>query len=218
MFKTRTLSNIPDQFAETLKTVFEDLAYAACYGIEEWKDLEPIDLAAEVGDIIERDLEIIAHASKLSAPTRRSSSRTAISVLTTLSVHVSFGDFDYWQKTSLLAYQYDLLCWLYSRNKIPEAFEVYELILRTFSELSADFSHDLSTQAQKEKISEAARTRALKRHAPTNKIKHQLLEEWRNTSSEYESRADFCRIVSRREGLKERTVYEWIQKLGAAND
>lgn len=48
------------------------------------------------------------------------------------------------------------------------------------------------------------------RNAETTKLKHRLREEWDAQKHEYESRADFARIVSKREGMIERTLYDWI--------
>ncbi|MBF8792085.1 hypothetical protein IRZ70_04650 [Pseudomonas monteilii] len=210
-YEIHKLSNIPDQFADTLQTVFEDLADVTCQDNEAWKNLEPIELAAEVGDVIEGDLERLAIAASISLPGPRASASKTIESLTALSIHASFGDFDYWQKNSLLAYQYDILCWLYSKKKFAEAFEVYELLLRTFGELSAKYALNLAFHEQNEIASNIARERAQKRHASTNKKKTELLDEWSRTGAEYKSRADFCRIVSRRDGMKERTLQEWIQ-------
>ncbi|MGF7115520.1 hypothetical protein QF017_005038 [Pseudomonas laurylsulfatiphila] len=207
------LSNIQEQFTDTLSFCFEELAYVAQDQDDEndWRSLPPIQVGTDVGDIIEANLEQIATAAEISLPSRRASATTAIEKLTTLSIHASFGEFDYWQKTSLLVYQYDLLCWLYSKDKIKEAFEVYELILRTYGELAASYALSHSFEKQIEIASNIARERAQKRHAPTNKIKTELLTEWDKTSGEYKSRADFCRIVARRDGIKERTLQEWIQ-------
>lgn len=210
-YQKNEFSNIPDQFSDTLQTVFEDLAEVTCQDNERWKSLAPIELAAEVGDVIEADLEKIAMAAEITLPGPRTSISKTTEKLTTLSIHASFGDFDYWQKTSLLAYQYDILCWLYSKGKLSESFQVYELILRTYGELSAKYALNLTFIKQTEMASNIARERANKRHASTNKKKTELLDEWVKTGSEYKSRADFCRVVSRLRGLKERTAQEWIQ-------
>lgn len=211
MHETTNLSNIPYQFTETLQTIFEDLAYVVYQDDDAWKKLEPIDLAAEVSDILEQDLEHIATIAQIKIPGQKSSSNTVINKLTTLSIHASFSELDYWQKNSLLAYQYDTLCWLYSNEKITESFEVYELLLKTYGELSAIYALEASLDQQNRTASNIARERAQKRHAPSNKKKTELLDEWTKTSAEYKSRSDFCRIVGRRAGVKERTLYEWIQ-------
>ncbi|MBA5978729.1 hypothetical protein HT737_30085 [Pseudomonas sp. MD195_PC81_125] len=50
------------------------------------------------------------------------------------------------------------------------------------------------------------------RHESMNLLKAKLVEEWERSRGEYESRADFVRIVARLHGVKERTLYEWIGK------
>lgn len=206
------LANIPWQFGETLASCFEDIADAVFgqYGDDAWRELPAVQVAAEVGDNIESDLEKIAAIAEITLPARRASAKTVIEKITILSIHASFRSFDYWQTSSLLLYQYDILCWLYSKKKISEAFQVYELILRTFGELSASFALSISSESQTRAVSDLARERAKKRHAPTNKIKSDLLSEWDMSSAEYNSRADFSRIVSQRDGLLYRTVYDWI--------
>lgn len=202
------LSNIEHQFAETLSVSFDDLSCVAFIECEEdaWKVFPASEVAVAVGSLIAADLEQIAKVAEISIPSRRTSANTAIDKLTILSIHASFGDFSYWQKTSLLVYQYDILCWLHSKNRIGEAFEVYGLILKTYGELAAEFARGVTSA----KRSEIARERAKKRHAPTNKAKLDLLAEWDKTACEYKSRADFCRIVSQRDGFIYRTVYDWV--------
>lgn len=65
-------------------------------------------------------------------------------------------------------------------------------------------------EAAKTALSAAGRKSANARHAVTNELKARLLEEWDAQKHEYKNRADFARIVSRREKMKERTLYEWI--------
>lgn len=212
-FESSKLSNIQEPFTETLSFCFEELAYIALGQDDEdaWKKIPAIQVGAHVGDIIEADLERIALAAETSLPSPRAHVKTAIEKLTTLSIHASFGEFDYWQKTSLLVYQYDFLCWLYSKHRIEEAFYVYELILKTYGELAASFALSRAFERQSEIASNIARERAQKRHASTNKVKTALLAEWDQTYAEYKSRADFCRIIARRDGIKERTLQEWVQ-------
>lgn len=56
----------------------------------------------------------------------------------------------------------------------------------------------------------AARRSARIRHAPLTEIKNSVLRQWDETKHEYESQADFCRIVSALFKLKYRTTYDWI--------
>ncbi len=50
------------------------------------------------------------------------------------------------------------------------------------------------------------------RHESMNLLKASLVDEWERSKHEYDSRADFARIVARLHGVKERTLYEWIGK------
>ena len=67
-----------------------------------------------------------------------------------------------------------------------------------------------TVSAAKEAISANGKRSAKVRHATTNQIKDALLIEWDATHAEYDSRADFARIISAREKMKERTLYDWI--------
>lgn len=204
-------SNIPEAFKETLSYLFEIMAEIAFDQGDDWNGHAAIDVGAEVGDIIEADLERIALEANLFIPGRRTTAGKTIDTLRDMCLHTASYDYDYWQKISLLLYQYDLLCWLHKRGKIDEVIEVYELTLRTYGETQvAEVRHQAFVH-QSKIASDIARERAKKRHATTNEKKKSLLEEWDRDSSEYKSRADFCRIVSRRDGIKERTAQEWIQ-------
>lgn len=65
----------------------------------------------------------------------------------------------------------------------------------------------IACEATKKAISKKA---ANARHRPVNEQKERLMEEWDRDGHSYKSRADFSRIVSRRENIKDRTLYEWI--------
>lgn len=207
-FSGPELSNIQYQFGEALSCCFEELSHATFphHQDDAWTILPPDVVAAEVGDAIEADLELLATVADIELPTRRASARSAINKLAVLSIHASFGEVSFARLTSLVVYQYDLLCWLYRKNKIAEAFEVYELILRTQGQREIIYSRSFDSVKQ----SEIARERAKKRHAPTNEKKSRLLAEWDSSSTEYKSRADFCRIVSQREHIIYRTLYDWV--------
>ena len=64
--------------------------------------------------------------------------------------------------------------------------------------------------AAKEAVSAIGRRSANVRHMPTNQQKAAALAEWDTTSGDYKSRADFARIIGKRDRIKERTLYEWI--------
>jgi hypothetical protein len=210
-FEACELSNIQEQFKETLSFYFESLAEIAFDEDTVWKELPAIVVGTTVGDIIEADLEDISIVAKSNLPKCKASSPEIIESLIALSIHSASFEYDYWQKVSLLLYQYDVLCWLYQKNETAQAFEVCQLILRTYSELQVREALEISSERQNKVASDIARERAQKRHASTNKVKTELLAEWEKTSGNYKSRADFIRIIARRDGVKERTLQEWIQ-------
>ncbi len=213
------LANIQYQFGDTLSSIFEDLAHIAFEHCEEdpWTIHPAIDVAAEVGDIIESELEKMADSADVSAPNKQTSPRDTIAIFSTMTIYASFDKFDYWQKQCLIACQYDFLCRLYNEDKIEEAFEVYELILKATIALSSEFVISAHLDQQAAKQSELARARAAQRHAASNKAKAEILQEWQANKREYKSRADFCRIISQRDALLYRTVYEWVAQYDKHN-
>lgn len=205
------VSNIPEAFRETLSYLFEVIAETAFDADDHWSEHAAIDVGAEVGDIIESDIEQIAMEADLISPDQSDSALELLDALRVMCAHTAPLDYDYWKKISLLIYQYDLLCWLHKNGETNYILEAYELILRKYGEIQIAESRHVTSAIQRKTTSNAARERANKRHAPTNQIKTALLHEWDRTSTEYKSRADFCRIIGARDGIKERTLYEWIQ-------
>lgn len=204
-------SNIPEAFRETLSYLFEIIAEIAFDPDDDWSEHNAIDVGAEVGDIIEADIEQIAMEADLLIPSQSAAAAEVINTLRDMCFHTASHEYDYWQKISLLLYQYDLLCWFHGKGEIDHLLDVYELTLRTYGEIQVAEKCHQTTVTQSRAASNIARERAKKRHASTNQKKTELLDEWARTSAEYKSRADFCRILSRRDGVKERTLYEWIQ-------
>lgn len=111
---------------------------------------------------------------------------------------------------ALLIYQLDKLCLAQQASQINAVLALVPdtlAIQRDIGEREGrSFSHDMLDIS----IKHEARQRAAQRHAPSNQRKATLLAEWDATSSEYESRADFARIISQREGVIYRTLYDWI--------
>ncbi|UUC19771.1 hypothetical protein NOV18_04480 [Pseudomonas asiatica] len=70
----------------------------------------------------------------------------------------------------------------------------------------------LGLREKLQEISAMAAERAKKRHQDMNSRKAEILEDWAANHSEYESRADFVRIMSDLKGIKYRTLYDWIAR------
>lgn len=111
---------------------------------------------------------------------------------------------------ALFIYQLDSLCGAAERQDMACALWIFTDLLELQRDIAArdgsDFLNDMTSMID----SWEATVRAQKKHRPTNQQKDILLAEWDANSNEYKSRADFARIVSAREGMKERTLYEWI--------
>lgn len=214
------LANIPPQLCDTLAPYFIEMAQAA-FDFERaksWRDLEPVFMAAEVGDLIESELEGLE--CEIERDTAKYEWGKAISApladapLTprTLEVFLGFADQAqdlvpaYAPMVCLLIYQYDALCSLYKAGNFESALSVFEAIAVTRETLT----HCEERHSRDWRKSHEARERAALRHAPTNQQKAAALTEWDATSSDYESRADFVRIIGKRDGIKERTLYAWI--------
>jgi hypothetical protein len=209
------LSNIPEQFRDTLATCLLDIAeFIERVTSERWQGTQPIELAAMAGDIIEHVIEQLHNSAGQEWPSADDTVEKMVEKLAALPLTDTYVSAAPFELTALVIYQYDCLCWLWDNNYIPEAFEVFELIAGTRGQIqhiaALGFQEHRDAAAATQRAQELAR----KRHAATNKLKDQLLAEWVNTRTEYKSRADFCRIVGRRSGVLERTLSGWIANHG----
>jgi hypothetical protein len=68
----------------------------------------------------------------------------------------------------------------------------------------------IGEREKRQEIRNQATARAKIRHKDMNEKKAAVLEEWIENGHEYESRADFSRIIGALKGIKYRTLYEWI--------
>lgn len=79
--------------------------------------------------------------------------------------------------------------------------------------ISTDIFEIQKLLGRREKLQEfsaLAAERAKKRHQHMNAQKAELIKDWAANGEGYESRADFVRIMSDLNGIKYRTLYEWI--------
>lgn len=111
---------------------------------------------------------------------------------------------------ALLIYQLDRLCGAWQAGQVDEVLALIPDMLAIQRDIGDREGRSFSGEMLELAGSHEARQRAALRHEPTNQRKAAMLTEWDATASEYESRADFARIVSQREGLKYRTLYDWI--------
>lgn len=117
---------------------------------------------------------------------------------------------------ALLIYQLDGLCGAQQAGDLDEVLALIPDMLAIQRDIGEREGRAFSSDMLDISSSYEARQRAELRHKPANQQKTALLAEWDATASEYESRADFTRIVSQREGMKYRTLYEWIARHDSA--
>lgn len=206
-------ANIPPQFRATLEACFVETAEVVESIFEHpWEEVDPAELAIEVGDFIEDSIEILYREAAELLPHANDSTRDTLDKFSDLKFTNSYAAADYYQLNGILIYQYDFLCWLYEKEAFSEAFEMCEMIAETRCIIQNRYITSFSREQAKMAASERAKKLAVIRHAPTNELKTELLAEWDITSGEYKSRSDFSSIIGRRSGVKERTLYEWIAK------
>jgi hypothetical protein len=209
------LANIPWDISNRLAMHFEERAESTLehlYGSPKpWQDMSPIDVAAEVGDYIEHDIEELEDICSTKAPragVRLSPKKWAekFSIFSS-SVLSTSGIQDYHLIQSLLIYQYDHLCWLHSRQSFENVLEVFEGITEATYMLSFC---EMKTRQATEKTLEA-QNRAALRHQETNHQKGIALAAWDANGANVSSMAAFARARCRGFGVTERTLYAWIR-------
>jgi hypothetical protein len=214
----RRLANIPLQLSETLSYQLEDIAEVVSSDLfhSPWQNSHPFNLAVEVEEFIGAVISLLDEDNRNDSHNEEDEHED--SVIETLDKFAAlpftdaFISADYFRITALLIYQYDYLCWLYQKEAYEDALKLFVIITETKCRLEKLNVEGYSKEKHERTASERATKLAEKRHTPTNEIKARLLAEWDWTSGEYPSRADFSEIVARREGMKQRTLYEWIGK------
>lgn len=209
------LANVPWDISNRLAMHFEERAestFEYLYGQPtSWREFSRIDVAAEVGDYIERDIEVLEDLCSVKAP--KANSRLSpekwidkfnIFVLNALSIDRSSN---YYLMQGLLIYQYDCLCWLYSKGKFENILEVFEGITEATYTLS--FCEMKSRQALEKTLE--AQERAAIRHQETNQQKAAALAEWAAYGANISSMSAFARSRHKDFGVTERTLYDWVR-------
>ncbi|TLP74752.1 hypothetical protein FEA48_11095 [Pseudomonas nitroreducens] len=207
------LGNIPLLFIDNVSSFFENLAIE----IADEDDDDPIsnaapnELAAKVSQVLEECLEKMIAESGKALPEDEEEGLDRVFGIEFLALLESFHE-DFLRKLVLVCFEYDTLCWLYDLEDWYSGFAMTEVISRSVGDLESCFARQAQEWERRKNASLDARERAIKRHAATNEQKSRLLKEWADSSSEYQSRADFCRIISQREGMLYRTLYDWIAR------
>lgn len=103
---------------------------------------------------------------------------------------------------ALLVYQLDRLIGAFKHKEHERALFLTADIF--------EIQKHLGEREKRREISIQATERAGIRHKEMNSRKTALIQEWVETRHEYDSRADFARIIGTLRGIKYRTLYEWI--------
>lgn len=222
--KKPKFSNIPPPLCDTLAPYFEWLAVTVTENDRGkiWSDWEPIDVAAEVGDLIEGtiiDLEnkIRRKEAELHYGDYRSPAPTAGTALKpgkSLERFLTFSALSHTHELinsadaahCLLVYQYDALCSLYKNGHFESALAVMEAIAETRETLT----HFWELGTREWLKSHEARARAAVRHKETNNFR--ALADWAAEGDKFSSRRAFARECFKRYGVTDfTTVYNWIR-------
>jgi hypothetical protein len=211
-----TLPDIPHSVSNTLSMLLEDHAHMVIqnmYGEDaDWQRFHPVDIAAEVGDSIEQDIEELclwcseASGAEVCFPsvTNNPSAAQWIEPIEVLSIYASLSVEHWQQQRSLLICQYDFLCWLHRLGDFDSALEVFDLIVQTLD--STTF------QEMKGRRSEQSRNAAAVTHQNNRQQKAAALNEWDKHGANMSSVAAFARARHKDFDVTERTVVAWISE------
>lgn len=216
-YECGALANIPPPLCEPLSLYFEQIAEVAADGYEslpDWRQWDPLQVAAEVGDLIEIEIEHLGRTTSCQAP-------MAEDVLThgeTLESFLSFtsearlsveGERNYFPLLCLLVYQYDALCSLYASGNMEAALWVFELIVEARETLT--HIHELGGRSRARSYEASAAAKA--RHKETNAHRAAAIEQWNAGGHQFSSRRAFARNRFKDFGVTDyMTVYNWLRK------
>jgi hypothetical protein len=123
-----------------------------------------------------------------------------------ISCIIDPADEDYWIVTALAIFQYDTLFGMLKKARFDDAYYIIDDLAMIRCNLTARDVKSYSVNWKKMAAVKAAQAK----HSPRNQVKSIILAEWCATGAEYNSRADFSRILGDLHGEKHRTVYDWV--------
>lgn len=212
------LGNIPESMSHILSGHLEERAYSTFEHLYnenfDWRALRPIDIAAEVGDYLERDLEQLESACSIKAPSPNSK-LPAPKWLDKFNLFVNAAlnesTEDYFLLQALYLYQYDCICWLHETNNATGIVQTLEDLTDTTYALANFESRHIGAELAIRKRSDEARDRAAIRHKETNQQKVAAIAAWEEHGANVSSKAAFARARWKEFGVTERTLYGWIR-------
>ena len=211
-----SLGNIPKAISARLAMLLESRAESTFQILYDeqvaWEQFTPITVAAEVGDYLERDLELIEDLCSTSTPPPSSTNPTENWLERydnfVYNAHEELGAKRWYEREALLIYQYDCLCWLNSLGLQHEALSVFEGITETIETLAITGAADRQQQIASRK----AQALAEKRHLKTNEQRAIAISDWEREGSNFSSMRAFSRNCFQRYGVADfMTVYNWLR-------
>lgn len=210
-----SLANIPPQLCVFLALYFEELAEIAADGLEgfpDWRDWAPCQIAAEVGDLIESELEGIEMSTSCPAPSAEVGlvpGKVLDSLLCFATEANTIRGADYLALLCLLVYQYDALCSIYAVGDMDSALALFESIAETRETLT----HCQELHARDYIRSREAKARAAVRHQETNAHRTEAIEQWNAGGHQFSSMRAFARNRFKEFGVTDyMTVYNWLRQ------
>lgn len=203
------LANIHPAIYPQAAILFESRAESTMesfYGeMSQWINLNPIDIAAEVSDYIETDIESLADQYNLIPPicTELSDAEWIEQFQSFAAVAVLGGKADYFELQALMLCLYDCACWLYERRDIDELMGVIARV----EEVAGQLAH---IEALDSMPSRQARGAALKRHEETNNQRGLALANWDENGAKYSSKTAFSERNHKLYDVKPVTLLRWI--------
>lgn len=211
------LANIPPPLCETLALYLEEIAEVAaeaCEAFPDWQQWDATNLAVEVGDLIEIEIESLGLTTSCLPPVDEETlndEQTLESFLSFINDALSILETErnYFPLLCLLVYQYDALCALYASGQMEAALGIFESIAEARQTLT--HSHWLS---QKERMRSHDAARAAKaRHKETNAHRAEAIEQWNAGGHQFSSMRAFARNRFKDFGVTDyMTVYNWLRQ------
>ncbi len=210
-----SFANIPPQLCVVLALYFEELAEIAADSLEgfpDWRNWAPCQIAAEVGDLIESELEGVEMSTTWPAPSAEVGlvpGEVLESLLCFATEANTNRRTDYLALLCLLVYQYDALCSIYAMGDMESALALFESIAETRETLT----HCQELGARDYMRSREAKARAAVRHKETNAYRAEAIQQWNADGHQFSSMRAFARNRFKDFGVTDyMTVYNWLRQ------
>ncbi len=203
------LANIHHDLSVTVAIQLESRAVSTIellYGsLDAWRDPHPADVAAEVSDYIERDMEELADRCGIPLPAceELTDDEWLEQFQAFAAVAVCGGTADYFELQALLLCLYDCACWLHGRGDIEGLMSILPMIEEAAAGIARALEEDAAPSRQ-------ARNAAKKRHAESNRQRELAIADWLKNGATYSSKSAFSRLKCKEYDVLPTTLLRWI--------